>query len=259
MNEASPLKFMEVVNGIHKSAVARTAIELNVFTLIARGHSTVAEVARETACAARGIRVLLDALTVLDLIAKHNDHYRLTRDSEIFLDRQSPDYMGDCVEFLHSPFMQKAFLHFTDAVRRGGTAAGSESTVAPDHPVWVDYARAMMPLALPQAKTEAALAGTPALVLDIAAGHGMFGVKVLERCPAARCTAVDWPNVLEYARENARRAGVEARWTGVAGNVFDADFGVGYDCVLLPNILHHFTREECVAMLRRMHTAMTPG
>ncbi|MBI5280123.1 MAG: methyltransferase domain-containing protein [Candidatus Solibacter usitatus] len=259
MSEATPLKFMEVVNGLQKSAVARTAIELDIFSLIARGHDTVAGVARETECAEKGIRVLLDALTVLDLIAKHDDHYRLTRDSETFLDRQSPQYMGDCVEFLHSPFMQQAFLRFTDAVRRGGTAAGSEGTVAPDHPVWVDYARAMMPLALPQAETAAAFAGAPARVLDIAAGHGMFGVKVLERCPAARCTAVDWPNVLDYARQNATRAGVESRWTGVPGSVFDADFGAGYDCVLLANILHHFTREDCAAILRRMHAAMNAG
>ena len=41
-------------------------------------------------------------------------------------------------------------------------------------------------------------------VLDIAAGHGMFGVEIAIRFPEAEIVAVDWPNVLTVAQDNAK-------------------------------------------------------
>jgi hypothetical protein len=250
---------MEAVNGLQKAAVARAAIELSVFTHLAHGLATAEEVAAACACAPKGMRILLDALTVLDLIRKQHDRYALTRDSALFLDRDSPQYMGDCVEFLHAPFMQSAFLHFTAAVRQGGASADPAGTITPEHPVWVRYARDMMPLALPQARQAAALAGTVESVLDVAAGHGMFGITVLQASANARCLAVDWPNVLELAQENAVSAGVEGRYETRPGSAFEADLGSAHDLVLLPNFLHHFDYPACVSMLRRVHAAMRPG
>jgi ubiquinone/menaquinone biosynthesis C-methylase UbiE len=204
------------------------------------------------------MRVLLDALTVLDLITKHGNRYALTPDSALFLDRRSPDFMGACVEFQHAPFMQSAFLHFTDAVRRGGAASEPEGTVAPDHEVWIRYARDMMPLAMPQARKAAETAGPVESLVDIAAGHGMFGILVLQNSPHARCLAVDWPNVLELARENAQKHGVAGRYETRPGSAFEVDLGRDHDLVLLPNILHHFDPAECETLLRRVHQALRP-
>lgn len=259
MSQPSPLKFVEAVNGIQKAAVARAAIELDVFTRIAEGLSTVDELAAACACAPRGMRVLLDALTVLDLIVKHNNRYSLTRDSAIFLDRRSPDYMGSSVEFQHAPSMQNAFLHFTDAVRQGGAVSEPEGTMSPSHPVWIRYARDMMPMAMPQARKAAEHAGPVESVLDVAAGHGMFGILVLQQAPNARCLAIDWPNVLELARENAERHGVLDRYETRPGSAFEVDFGRNHDLVLLPNIIHHFDRPGCETLLRRARAALRPG
>jgi 2-polyprenyl-3-methyl-5-hydroxy-6-metoxy-1,4-benzoquinol methylase len=255
----SPLKFVEAVNGIQKAAVARAAIELDVFTHIGQGLETVDELAHACACAPRGMRVLLDALTVLDLITKHDGRYKLTRDSALFLDRRSPGYMGSSVEFQHAAFMQNAFLHFTDAVRHGGAVTEPEGTMAPSHPIWVRYARDMMPLALPQARKAAEHAGPVESVLDIAAGHGMFGILILQQSPNARCLAIDWPNVLELARENAAAHGVLHRYETRPGSAFEVDLGSHHDLVLLPNILHHFDRSACETLLRRAHSALRPN
>lgn len=259
MSLPTPLKFMEAVNGIQKAAVARAAIELDVFTRLAEGLSTVDEVATACGCAPRGMRILLDALTVLDLIVKREGRYSLTRDSALFLDRRSPEFMGSCVEFQHAPFLQSAFLRFTDAVRHGGAVTEPEGTMSPEHPVWVQYARGMMPMALPQARKAAEIAGKVTSVVDIAAGHGMFGITVLQQSPQARCLAIDWPNVLELARENAGKAGVLDRFDTRAGDAFEVDLGSGHDLALLPNILHHFDRDTCVTLLRRVHAALLPA
>lgn len=259
MKPPSPLKFMEAVNGIQKAAVARAAVELDVFTLVARGDNTVDALARQTACSTKGIRVLMDALTVLEMVEKHDDAYRLTPDSAMYLNRASPEFMADSILFTHSDYLQKAFLHFTDAVRTGGSAVDKEGTVGPGHPVWVQYARAMAALAMPQARKVVELAPGAHRILDIAAGHGLFGILLLQANPQATCVAVDWENVLPSAVENARAAGVLDRLATIAGSVFDVDLGAGYDTVLLPNILHHFDPPACLAMLRRMFDATVPG
>lgn len=252
----TPIKFMECLNGFQKSAVARTGVELEVFTHIARGRDTVAQIAAATDCAPRGIRILLDGLTVLDLIAKDGDHYRLTKESAVFLDRESPDYVGGTVGFQHTPFLYSAFALFTEAVRKGGAAVSEEGTLEAGHPVWLDFARAMIPMAIPPARATAQAAGRVEKVLDIAAGHGLYGISILQNCPEAHCVAVDWAGVLELARENARIAAVEDRWRGIPGSVFDVELGGGYDAILLPNILHHFDHAGCVGMLGRLHEAM---
>src|SRR6266849_1711009 len=77
-------------------------------------------------------------------------------------------------------------------------------------------------------------------ILDIAAGHGLFGLAFAKRNPQAEVTALDWPNVLEVAKENAQAAGVADRFETRPGSAFDVDYGTRYDLILLTNFLHHF-------------------
>jgi ubiquinone/menaquinone biosynthesis C-methylase UbiE len=101
--------------------------------------------------------------------------------------------------------------------------------------------------------------GQPANVLDVAAGHGLFGIHVALHNPAAEVTFQDWENVLEVARDNATAHGLTGRFRTIAGNAFDVAFGSGYDLVLLPNFLHHFDCDTNVRLLRKVHASLTPG
>jgi ubiquinone/menaquinone biosynthesis C-methylase UbiE len=96
-------------------------------------------------------------------------------------------------------------------------------------------------------------------VLDIAAGHGLFGIEIAKRCPAAEIVALDWPNVLSLAQDMARRAGIQERYRTIAGDAFQQDFGSGYDLVLLTNFLHHFSLATCETLLRKVHRSLTDG
>src|SRR5216683_4823303 len=104
-----------------------------------------------------------------------------------------------------------------------------------------------------------AAAGKPWKVLDIAAGHGMFGITLAKHNPQAEIVAVDWAPVLEVAKSNAQAAGVAARYRTLPGSAFDVEFGTGYDVVLLTNILHHFGAAENEALLRKVHAALKPS
>jgi 2-polyprenyl-3-methyl-5-hydroxy-6-metoxy-1,4-benzoquinol methylase len=96
-------------------------------------------------------------------------------------------------------------------------------------------------------------------VLDIAAGHGLFGIAVLRANPNAEVNAVDWKNVLEVARENAEKFGVAGRYVTLPGSIFDVDIGSGYDLVLIPNFLHHFDVPTNEKLLRKLYGALVPG
>jgi ubiquinone/menaquinone biosynthesis C-methylase UbiE len=96
-------------------------------------------------------------------------------------------------------------------------------------------------------------------VLDIAAGHGLYGLAFARQNPRAEVVALDWPSVLEAAKENARAAGVAERYQTIEGSAFEADFGGGYDLVLLTNFLHHFDPPTCEGLLRKVRAALADG
>jgi hypothetical protein len=208
------------------------------------------------------LRILCDYLTVVGLLAKQDTSYSLTPSAKRFLDRSSPIALGGCIDFLAAPEMLTLALNDpVSYVRRGGSTG--LANLASDHPIWVRFANAMVPAMAPAAKRVAAyvaaLSTLPRTVLDVAAGHGLYGIEVARALPEAIVTAVDWTRVLAVAQENAKAAEVDNRFRTVVGSAFDAEWGSGFDLVLLPNFLHHFGRDECVALLRKVKASLSPA
>jgi len=120
----------------------------------------------------------------------------------------------------------------------------------------------MMPMMIPNAHAIAALVGggsAPIKVLDIAAGHGAFGITIAQRNPKAEVVAVDWKAVLAVAEENARNAGVQDRVRTLPGDAFKVDYGTGFDLALMTNFLHHFDPDTNVTLLKKVAAALKPG
>ena len=261
--QPSPQLFFQTINAHQRTEALKAAIELEVFTVIGEGNATVAQIAKRCKASEKGIRVLCDYLTIMEMLTKQDDHYALTLDSSVFLDKRSPAYIGGATEFLCSPMLIDGFKRMTEAVRRGGTAMENDGTLGPDHPVWVNFARGMagmmaMPASL-MAKIADPNADRKLKILDIAAGHGLFGIAFATNNPQAEITALDWKAVLEVAKENAQKAGVADRYHTIEGSAFDVDFGSGYDLVLITNFLHHFDPPTCETLLRKVHAALADG
>jgi hypothetical protein len=189
----------------------KAAIELEVFTTIGEGKTTAAQIAERCSAAERGIRILCDYLTIMGMLTKENNQYALTLDSAVFLDKKSPAYVGSAAEFLGSPMLTDGSRNLAETVRKGGTIMENDGTIGHDNKIWVTFARAMAPLMTMPAQLIAKLvdpeANRPLKVLDIAAGHGLFGIAFATNNPQAEVTALDWPGVLEVAKEN-EKAGV---------------------------------------------------
>jgi len=103
------------------------------------------------------------------------------------------------------------------------------------------------------------LENRPTRILDIAAGHGTFGITLARHNPKLQVVALDWKAVLAVARENAEKFGVAERFKTLPGSAFDVDYGAGYDAVLFTNFLHHFDHQENVKLLKKAHAALNPG
>jgi ubiquinone/menaquinone biosynthesis C-methylase UbiE len=244
-----------------RSAALKTAIELDVFTAIDAGETTAKALATRCQASERGIRILCDYLTTIGLLTKSDRGYGLPPESAAFLSQRSPAYLGTTARFLLRPELRHNLDELTDAVRRGGVSPAGSNTVADENPIWVEFARSMGPMMVPAAHSIAQLVGgSDALkVLDIAAGHGLFGITIAQQNPHAEIVAVDWPSVLAVATEHARAARVQDRYRTLPGDAFKVEFANGFDVALVTNFLHHFDPATCTSFLRKVHDALKPG
>jgi len=259
--QPTPALLFDTFNAFQRTQALKTAIELELFTAIGEGNTTAKTIAERCGGTERTIRILCDFLTIAGFLTKQGNDYSLTLDSATFLDKRSPAYMGTVSQFILSPYIKDNFDRLTETVRKGGCV--SDSALEPDHPMWVEFARAMAPMMFMPSQLMAQLVDPTKdkklRVLDLAAGHGLYGIAFAKQNPQIEVTAVDWPNVLEVAKENAQAAGVADRYQTNPGSAFDVDYGTGYELVLLTNFLHHFDKATCETLLRKVHAALTEG
>jgi ubiquinone/menaquinone biosynthesis C-methylase UbiE len=258
----SPERIFSLLGAFHNTAALQTGIELDIFTAIGSGSNTPELLAAKTGASVRGLRILCDYLTIMELLTKEDGAYGLTTESAIFLDRHSPACLNSVVGFMGAEWHSQNVRSLTAAVRKGGTVGVHGDNTKPQDEVWVAFAKSMAPLTTPAANFIAQLLdagqGRACTILDIAAGHGMYGITIAKKNPNARVVALDWPAVLAVAEENARTAGVATRYSTRPGSAFEADLGSEYDFVLLTNIFHHFDTPTCEKLMRRVHAALKP-
>jgi hypothetical protein len=259
----NPGLVFDMVQAQQRTAALKAAIELDVFRAVGEGPGDVASIAKHCSASERGIRILCDFLTINGILVKEDGRYRHTPSSAAFLDPRSPACMASVAQFLCNPALRDPLDHLADVVRAGRTSLPGEGTVEPENPVWVQFAEQMAPMMGPMAGPLGALVldghTGPMHVLDIAAGHGLFGIEIAKQNLQAQITGLDWAPVLRVALANARKAGVEERYNMLPGSAFDVEFGGPYDAALLTNFLHHFDQPTCVDLLKKVHSALKPG
>ena len=161
--------------------------------------------------------------------------------------------------FVLNDMVMQASRLLTETIRQNRSALEAPLAGNEAHE-WVIYARTMQPMMAAAAEFMAGVilrGGTPAKVLDVATGHGLFGIAVAQLAPQCEIVALDFPNVLDVTAEHARAAG--AAITLLPGSAFEVDLGTGYDAVLVPNFFHHFAIEDNIALMKRFRAALRPG
>ncbi len=260
MTGLDPTWLLDEFRAFERTLALRTAIEMDLFTQIGSGTNTVRALSAASGASERGLRVLCDYLTVQGHLTKKGARYSLTLNSRLYLMRGSPAYFGSAVKFLASDPTISAFCRLRETVEWGSVVNNCKASSKSGVLDWVEYARSMAPLAHPTAEFAAeALAGNstkPIQVLDLGAGHGLYGIAIAKQNPASRIFALDSTRVLDIALENAKEAGVSERFSPIFGDAFQTDFGGPYDLVLAANLAHHFDELSNVKLFRRARGAL---
>jgi len=258
----SPLEqIMQMNFSFAPACVMTAALRLGVFSHLAAGKSTAAEIAQAAESSERGTRMLLDALAGFGLLTKSGGRYELTPHARQYLVRESEDYAGGLAE---TGKMIEAWTQLTECVRTGRPVRRVEAK---------EQAEEFFPMLVrtlhvvnrePARRTAEALgAGTERKglrVLDVAAGSGVWGIAFAEADAEARVTAQDFPGVLPTTREYVRRHGLEERFDYLAGDLKEVDFGEGqYDVALLGNIVHSEGEDSSRDLFRRLRRALKDG
>jgi hypothetical protein len=95
-------------------------------------------------------------------------------------------------------------------------------------------------------------------VVDVGGGIGGLTLALLAANDHLTGTVFDLPDVVDRARRNVLRSGYSHR-CGTQGGSFFEKVPYGADAYLLSYVLHDWTDEDCVRILRNVAAGMTPG
>ena len=126
----SPERIFSTLTAFQQTEALKAAIELDIFTKIGEGANEVGALAKTIGASERGLRTLCDYMTVFGFLTKENNHYALTQESAIFLNKRSPAYLGTMANFLASDMHRKSFGALAEAVRKGGSATDSGEPIS---------------------------------------------------------------------------------------------------------------------------------
>jgi|SRR5579883_2319012 2-polyprenyl-3-methyl-5-hydroxy-6-metoxy-1,4-benzoquinol methylase len=260
--QPTPEKITRFAWGYVPPLVLEAAVRNGIFDAIDGGAETVADVCAKTGISERGARAIMDALAGMELLVKSDGvRYALSPEAATFLVSRSPTNITGMAARASS--MMAKWLALSDIVRTGrperslnSEAEGAEffeGLVTDLFPMNYGAARAAAE------KLGVSASSEPVRVLDLAAGSGVWSIAIAQRSPNVTVTAVDWPGVLEVTRRTAARFGLADRYSFVAGDLAEADFGSGHNIATLGHILHSEGEERSRALLKKTFHALAPG
>lgn len=243
--------------------VIEAAVSHGIFDALDAGPQTIEQMHKTTGASVRGLSAIMNVLVGLDLLKKNdNGLYSLTPESAAFLVSTKPGFMGGLIRHTSTHLVPK-WLQLSEIVATGKPArivnqqdTGSE--------FFEKFVSDIFPMSYPAAQALAkhlnlAEHNGPITALDLATGSGVWGIALAQSASNLHVTAVDWPNVLNITRKTAARFGMEDRFSFVAGDLLEADFGSGYTVATLGHILHSEGEKRGRDLLSKTFKAMASG
>jgi SAM-dependent methyltransferase len=259
--EQNPGKIFETWFAFAPSRVLLTGVELEVFTHIAKGHFTAADIAKAAHGSPRGMEILLNSLVALNFLTKSDGSYSLTPLAEKFLVKGNPAYFGDFV--LNVDLMWEPWRNLTEVVRTGKPYSPIEREDGEEF--FEKLVPRLFPMSYPAAKAAAEMLGVGHTwknlnILDIAAGSGAWSIAFAERDPGTRVTTQDWPAILEITKRFVSKFDFNGRFSYFPGDLRKVDFGQDlYDLVILGHICHSEGAENSRKLLLRACHSLKHG
>ena len=250
---------MRLALAYRSSMVLFAATELDVFTRLHDGDSTVTQLASACGVKTEPLRLLLEACVAEGMVTRDGDQYHNAPVTEAFLVRTQPTYGGHGLKYAED--LYPAWGRLADLVRTGSPVIDPDSILGEDKAKTRAFILAMherargLSAVLPHG---ADFTGRHSL-LDVGGGPGTYSIALVQQTPGLSSTILDLPGVLEITREIVNENGCADRVTLRPGSYLTSDFGTGYDAVLLSGMMHRETGETCRMLLRKSFAALESG
>jgi len=225
-----------------------TAVELDIFNTLGREKLSVSDVARRTGCSIRGMELLLPCLCGLGLLKKRKDKFYNSRIALKYLVKSNKNFRGDAFKHLYIQYQH--WSHLLDCVKTGKPIRSRR-----------DYNRFLAGMhyhGIEKAKRIAQLISLyhPKSMLDLGAGPGTYSIAFLKKYPELTSTLIDFTEAIEWAKRIGKATGVLNRMKFIEGDLFQVNYGNGYDLVILSNILHIYSPGDNIKILKKVRNCL---
>jgi precorrin-6B methylase 2 len=265
MTDPTPAKIMEVGLGFWSSKVLLSAIEIGLFTELARQPGDAANLRSRLGLHPRAAQDFLDALVALGFLQREDSIYRNTPATDLFLDRGRPSYIGGILEMAN----RRLYLFWndlTEALRTGKPQNEAKhggdvfAALYADAEHLTGFLRAMSGLSRP---ANALIAqGLPwakyRSFVDVGTAQGDLAVQIAKANPHLSGIGFDLHRVGPIFADYVAEHGLSDRLRFIAGDL-RTDALPRADVVLMGHILHDWSLEEKQALIRKAYEALPDG
>lgn len=265
-----PSLIMQIGMGFWPSKTLLSAVELGLFTTLGSGPLTGSAIAERLELRSRAVYDFLDGLVALHLLERDGQgkaaRYHNTAETALFLDRNSPSYIGGLLEMANA----RSYSHWaglTEALRTGNPQNENQNT---DHSMFVEvyrdparleqYTHAMVGW---QMRNFHALANKfdfsrYQTVCDVGGATGQLSITLAQHHPHLRCTSFDLPMVEPIAVRTIEAANLSDRVRVASGDFF-VDPLPKADVITMGNTLHDWNLERKLQLITAVFEALPPG
>jgi SAM-dependent methyltransferase len=265
-HQLTPAPILQLGLAFWGSKTLLSAVELGLFGLLAQAPAGEAELRARLGLHARGTRDFLDALVALGMLIRDDDGaYANTPATDLFLDPAKPSYVGGLLEMANArlyPFWGR----LTDGLRTGlpqnEARDGGDFFAAlyADEDRLGQFLHAMTSLSA--GASHAIAARFPwqdhGTVLDIGCAEGGLLVALALAHPHLRGTGLDLAPARAPFERHVASFGLAERLQFAAGDFF-ADPLPAADVITMGHVLHDWSLDERMQLLRSAYAALPPG
>jgi hypothetical protein len=262
----TPEKILQVGLGFWASKALLSAVELRVFTELAKGPEDLATLRGRLGLHARSAADFLDALVALGFLQRSGDRYANTPETNLFLDRAKPSYVGGILEMANHRLFG-LWNHLTLALKTGEPQNG-EKHGGPD-PFGMPYADPARLKEFLRAMTGISHGANLAMArkfpwkgrtsfVDVGTAQGDLAVQIALGNDHLTGIGFDLPQVAPIFEDYASRANAADRLTFVPGDFFKDPLPKA-DVVLMGHILHDWDLPTKKMLIGKAYDAVPPG
>jgi len=250
-------KFFEIIDSLEEARVLLAALEFRIFSILEKKKLTAKQVAQKSKTKLEGMEALLLALVALKALKYERGRFFNTAEGYKYLCESSPDFKKGSV-FLKQE-KNDEWAQLIKTIKHGRDLSGFEGGDDPNFRYF--FSHAMHERSLPYASEVADLLAKKPIgrFLDLGGGPGSYCAAVLKKDKKAEATLLDRASACKVARELHGDKSFFKRFHLKRGDLFDTEYGNGFDTIFFSNILHIYDPVENMILLNKMNQALVPG